>query len=331
MSVSRRSFLRTAASVVAGAGTAGAAVFAGTPRGAGDAGPLYPGEDLSRFDAPITPRPFALRLGYAAITWGGQDEQAIDDIAAVGFRGIQLRSGVLQKYGDRPAELRRRLEDKGLALLCFSSGSNLEAAPEKEAEYIRKHLANARFVKALGGGTLQIISTRPKDRAPTPAEYDWLGRLLNAIGRRTLDIGVRVAYHNHLNGFGEAPDELARVMDVTDRHYVDLLLDTAHYAQGGGDPVAAVRRHRHRLALLHLKDVAGAAAAPGRPLREGHQWVEMGRGRVDLKGVIGALREARYRGPAVIELDAVPEPGRTPRESAEINRRYAVDALRLEL
>ena len=331
MSVSRRSFLQAAASVMAGAGKAGAAVFAGTPRGAGKAAPLYPAEDLSRFDVPITPRPFALRLGYAAITWAGQDEQAIDDIATVGYRGIQLRSGVLEKYGDRPAELRRRLEDKGLALLCFSSGNNPEAAPEKEAEYIRTHVANARFVKALGGSTLQIISSRPKDRAPTPAEYEWLGRLLNAIGRLTLDLGVRVAYHNHLNGFGEAPDEVARVMDVTDRHYVDLLLDIAHYAQAGGDPVAAVTRHRDRLALLHLKDVTGAVPAPGRPQREGYQWVELGRGRVDVKGVIGALRDTRYRGPAVIELDKVPEPGRTPRESAEINRGYAVDALGLAL
>ncbi|MBI4420795.1 MAG: hypothetical protein HY560_08215 [Gemmatimonadetes bacterium] len=33
-----------------------------------------------------------IRFGYAAITWGGNDRQAIDDIAAVGFRGIQLRA-----------------------------------------------------------------------------------------------------------------------------------------------------------------------------------------------------------------------------------------------
>jgi inosose dehydratase len=66
-------------------------------------------------------------------------------------------------------------------------------------------------------------------------------------------------------------------------------------------------------------------------VREGYKWVELGRGRLDVPGVIGALRQIHYRGSAVIELDKVPEPGRTPRESAEINRRYAVDVLGLEV
>ncbi|HET7747563.1 MAG TPA: sugar phosphate isomerase/epimerase, partial [Vicinamibacteria bacterium] len=256
---------------------------------------------------------------------------AIEDIAAVGFKGIQLRSGVLEKYGDRPAELKRLLDEKGLALLCFSSGSNPEATPEREAQIVDKHVANARFVKALGGSVLQIISKRPADRAPTPAEYEWLGKVLDTIGRRALDLGVRVAYHNHLNGFGESPEEVARVMDVTDPHYVDLLLDIAHYAQGGGDPVEAVRRHRPRIALLHLKDVTGAVPSPGLPARTGYTWVELGRGRLDVKGVIAALRETRYRGPAVIELDKVPDPARTPKECAEINRRYVTETLGLAL
>jgi inosose dehydratase len=323
MTTTRRTFLQAAAAAAAGAGTARG--------GWAEEGPLYPATALSAFDTPITPRPFALRLGYAAITWGGQDDQAIDDIAALGFRGIQLRSGVLEAYGDKPAELRRRLEAKELALLCFSSGSNPEYAPGKEPEIVARHVANARFVRALGGKVLQIISKRPKDRVPTPAEYEWLGGVLNAIGRQTLDLDVRVAYHNHLNGFGEAPDEVARVMDATDPHYVDLLLDIAHYAQGGGDPVAAVKRHRDRIGMLHLKDVRGAQPSPGRPAREGFQWVELGRGRVDVPGVIAALREIRYRGPAVIELDSVPDPGRTPKESAEMNRRYAVETLGLTL
>ena len=31
--------------------------------------------------------PSDIQLGYAAITWGGNDEQAIDDISALGFPG----------------------------------------------------------------------------------------------------------------------------------------------------------------------------------------------------------------------------------------------------
>ena len=59
--------------------------------------------------------------------------------------------------------------------------------------------------------------------------------------------------------------------------------------------------------------------------------MELGRGRVDLPGVIAALKGISFRGPAVLELDEVPDAGRTPRECAETNRRYAVETLGLSL
>lgn len=271
-----------------------------------------------------------LQLGYAAITWQGNDIQAIDDIAAQGYHGIQLRSSVLPDWGARPAELRRKLEDKKLTLLCFSSGT-VDADPAKEKEYLDLHLQNARFVKALGGERLQLISRRPRDRAPTPEEFERLGKLLTEIGRRIQDLGVRLVYHNHMNAFGEAPEEIVRVMEVTDKRYVSLLLDVAHYLQGGGDPVAAVAKHRDRLTIVHLKDVRSPLPGDTKPPRQSYQWVELGQGKVDLKGVMAALDQIAFQGPAVIELDAVPDPGRTPADCAAANKKYAVDILGLSL
>src|SRR5688500_5470581 len=61
-----------------------------------------------------SPRTVArVRFGYASITWGGNDEQAIDEIASLGFRGIQLRSNIVPKFVDRPAALRDLLESRG--------------------------------------------------------------------------------------------------------------------------------------------------------------------------------------------------------------------------
>jgi inosose dehydratase len=47
----------------------------------------------------------AYRFGYAAITWGGNDRQAMADIADVGFRGIQLRTSAVQAFGEQPTAL----------------------------------------------------------------------------------------------------------------------------------------------------------------------------------------------------------------------------------
>ncbi|MGH7530279.1 MAG: sugar phosphate isomerase/epimerase family protein, partial [Gemmatimonadales bacterium] len=46
-----------------------------------------------------------IRFGYAAITWDDNDRQAIDDIAALGFRGIQLRQSAVATWGNDPAAL----------------------------------------------------------------------------------------------------------------------------------------------------------------------------------------------------------------------------------
>src|SRR6266576_2799903 len=69
--------------------------------------PLYPPMDLSYFDTPIAPAPADILFGYASITWGGNDRQAIEDIASLGFHGIQLRSNVIKEFGS-PAQSRRR-------------------------------------------------------------------------------------------------------------------------------------------------------------------------------------------------------------------------------
>ena len=46
------------------------------------------------------------------------------------------------------------------------------------------------------------------------------------------------------------------------------------------------------------------------------QWVELGRGKVDLSAVFAALDKVRFKGWAVVELDKVQSIPREPRRSA---------------
>ena len=41
-----------------------------------------------------------------------------------------------------------------------------------------------------------------------------------------------------------------------------------------------------------------------------------------MKGAFAALHDVNFRGWAVVELDAVPDNARTPKESALINKKY---------
>jgi inosose dehydratase len=311
---------------MAGVGTAAVGSLIAPSLADALAPPLYPPIDLSYFDTPIAPAPADLRFGYASITWGGHDLQAIDDIAALGFEGIQIRSNILPQFASRPGDLRERLAKSRLTFVALSSGNvKIDPGPgSSDAQVIDEHASHARFVHDAGGLYLQVTDERPKGRPIVAADYTRLGRLLTEIGKRTADLGVPLGYHNHMNTLGEKPDEIDRILDAADPRYVKLELDVAHYLQGGGDPVQAIRRYRDRLLFLHIKDVE-SPAGDKRDDPKSYRFVELGRGRVDLPAVFAALRDVRFRGWAVVELDAVPDKARTPKESGAINRKFLED------
>jgi len=306
--LSRRELLRNVGATVAGAAFVNElrAPNIGRPSGAG-----------------------SIRFGYAAITWSGNDEQAIDDIASLGFRGIQLRSNAYTKYVNRPAALRELLESRKLTMVALSSG-NLGIDPAVEREQLDIHAQHADFLRKVGGLYLQIIDERPSGRPLVDADYKRLGRLLTELGKRTTDLGIPLGYHHHMGTIGEQPDAIRKIMESTDPTYVKFQLDTAHYQQGGGDPAQAVKDYANRLLFLHIKDVESPVPGAADPARSYH-FVELGRGKVNLKRVFDALREVDFSGWAIVELDAVPDPARTPKESAMINKKYLEDVLRVTI
>ena len=265
-----------------------------------------------------------INVGYAAITWGGNDELAIREIAEAGFKGIQLRATTFDAFGSRPAALKELLAKHGLTFAVMSSG-NLKYAPEDRGAQLALHLEHARFVRDAGGQFLQVIDEKPKGRPVGADDYRDLGAMLRRLGDRTAELGVPLLYHHHMNSTGEAPDAIAAILQEIPGHSVGLLFDIAHYQQGGGDPVAFIRKFGNAIKAVHLKDVRPIAAAPG------YQWVELGRGRVDVKGCVAALREHKFDGWAIVELDRVVDPGGSPRASALANRDYVTKQLGLVL
>jgi inosose dehydratase len=259
----------------------------------------------------------SMHFGYAAITWGPDIVKAMEDISAVGFKAIQLRGEAFAQFGDKPKELRALLDRHKLTFAVLSSG-NLSIDAAREQEMLSLHVKHAQFVRDAGGKCLQVIDERPKGRAVVADDYRRLGRLMTELGKRTADLGVPLVYHHHMNSTGEKPPEVRAVLDAADRRHVRLLFDVAHYQQGGGDPVAAIREYREWIEVVHLKDVRSGGSG-------GYEFVELGRGRVDLPGVFAALRDIAFDKWAIVELDRVPDPGRTPKEAAETNKRYLIE------
>jgi inosose dehydratase len=262
------------------------------------------------------------KIGYSAITWGGKDEQAMADLAGLGFRGIQLRANTFGPYRNKPSELKDALVKNNLTLCMFSSG-NVEIDPAKFESTVDTHVAHASFVKALGGNAMQLTnSLRPKDRAPSVEELKKLAQVMNEIGKQTADQGVQAVYHNHMNQLGETPEEVDVIVQAMDPRYIKLLLDIAHYKQGGGEPHEAIIKYKDILHSLHLKDTKPAET------KSGYKFVELGQGRVDVPAVFKALDKVKFKGWAVVELDGVPDPEKSPLICAEINKKYITEVLK---
>lgn len=294
MSHSRREFL-------AGLATAGALVAVSRTAHSSLAGkPLYPPMNLSAFAAPLNHGESEVRAGCSAITWHDNAAKAIEEIGESGFAGIQLRAPVLDQYPD-PYQLRDLLAQHKLTFVALSSGqASIDPAVRKQQ--VETHVKHAHYVHEAGGLYLQLVAAAAKPTGPFPASDGKLqGEVFTEIGKAIADHGIKLGFHNHMNTVGQPPEAVDAILDASDPKYLHLELDVAHYLQGGGDPAACIRKHAHRLLFLHFKDVRG----PKTPT--GYEFCELGSGRVDLPAIFAALKDVKFRGWGIVELDGVPK------------------------
>ncbi|MEV4545646.1 2-keto-myo-inositol dehydratase [Micromonospora echinaurantiaca] len=168
---------------------------------------------------------------------------------------------------------------------------------------------------------------------PAAAWPDFAARVQQAADR-CRDRGLEPVFHYHLGTDVETEAEADRLLELTD---IAICLDTGHLALAGGDPVAAARRWAGRIGQVHLKDADLAAHARVRAAGGGLMDVvaaggfcALGRGDVDLAGVLAGLDATGYTGWLVIEQDA-PADGRDLdriRADQHANLRWLQEALR---
>jgi len=114
---------------------------------------------------------------------------------------------------------------------------------------------------------------------------------LDALCARLRGAGMRLSYHNHafeLERFAGDPRlKLDILYEETDATHLCAEFDTAWLAVGGADPAAYIRKYAGRCPLLHVKDLAPARDAPGRPV-----FTPLGQGMLDWAAVFDAAEEA---------------------------------------
>ncbi len=264
-------------------------------------------------------------VGYATISWPrSQFEQALDAIAALHYQGAQLLGWVADDYaGSKQAELRDKLKSLRIipvALSCW--GVTLD--PANLGPVSSKFAAYAEFQHGLNGLYLQVTDGGHPNQTYSPDQIKALGARMNELGKIARDSGLQLGYHPHFGTLGETRQGLGQVLEATDPSYVKLIADVAHLSLGGADPAEVIRTYRDRLLFLHFKDVrkdiAKLAAANRDQVRSAkYHFCEIGTGTVDFAAILAAMRNTRFSGWVIVELDAYEPPAGGPAEAARTN------------
>jgi len=286
-------------------------------------------------NSPIGRDPSDFKVGYHTITWGDNLEQATLEISELGYAGVQIRGEDYRKYAGRTAEFKALMTAKRLTLVSISSG-DVTIKPATEKQEIEQCAAMAKWMKEVGGLYMQATDgARVQQGVNAPDDYKRLGKRLTEIGKRTFgEHGIKLGYHNQMNSLGERRDEVDRILDAADPKYVWVIPDIAHIQVAGGDPVKFVREYINRLVYPHFKDViihpSGPPNLSGKPAPVKYDFVELGQGKVNLPGVLQIIKDYRWTGWIIIELDRTPA-GHSPKESAAISKRFVEEKLKLKV
>jgi len=246
-------------------------------------------------------------------------ETVLSEMRQLGFTGTEMG----RKYPRDSETLRPLLARYGLVLsgawktVQFSSGWDDEqdfADFQTHVQFLRQ-MGAQHVVVCDGGGSLHWDARGHRIAVERHDDAAWarLAAGLHRAGEYANRHGVHIVYHAHLGTSVERPEEIDRLMAMTDPALVSLLADTGHIFAGGGDPASVIRKHFQRVKYIHLKDVRQSVLADLRArgtlfidaVRQG-VFTTPGDGCVDFEAVFDALHEGGYQGWLILEAEQDP-------------------------
>jgi inosose dehydratase len=302
----------------------------------------------------------SILIGNAPCSWGTLEfqgvktermthERMLDELVETGYVGSELGDwGFMPTDAETLSEEFRR---RRLALTGAFVGVDLKnpaAHDEGEATVVR----TARLLAAVAANLAQPVQpflVLADDNGTDSIRTRYAGRITPEMGMsaeqwrayaqganrmaRAVEenTGLRTVFHHHCAGHIETPDEIARLLEMTDPESLGLVFDTGHYSFGAGgceSLLSSLDRFGERIWYVHFKD-----CHPGvlrRSQEEGWDYFEsvrqgifceLGQGCVDFIAVRDWLRDHHYEGFITVEQDVLPGMG-SPKESARRNRDF---------
>ena len=272
-----------------------------------------------------------VRIGINPLSWMNDDlpalggetalETALAEGKEIGYEGFELGN----KFPKDGPALKAKLDSFGLACVSgWYSGFLAEDSVAAEVERCKAHMSKLQYngvkVVVYGecAGTIQGQIDTPLAKRPrfaSDALWKAYAERLNAFGAHLqTSYGITLAYHHHMGAYVESPDDLDRLMALTDPASVGLLYDTGHaYFGGATEPDLLLKKHVARVVHVHCKDVRPKVIAQAR--NDGWSFLNgvlngtftvPGDGVINYDAILNTLHAAGYQGWLVVEAEQDP-------------------------
>lgn len=292
-----------------------------------------------------------IQIANAPCSWGALEfelegeslgfRQVLDEMVETGYAGTEL--GDWGFMPSTPEALKPVLADRGLELLgafvpvalakSQAHEAGIELALKTAGLMHDAGFPDAFIVLADENGTMEERTRNAGRITPDMGlnEEQWkiFASGAERVARSVRDrFGMRTVFHHHCAGYVETPQEVSKLMELTDPDLLGLCLDMGHYAFGGGDPLEALDKYYSRIWHVHFKDFdpeVGRESAQHQydyfKSVENGVFCELGKGSVDFPAIVQQLNNRGYDGWIVVEQDVLPGMG-SPMTCALNNRTY---------
>jgi sugar phosphate isomerase/epimerase len=166
----------------------------------------------------------------------------IAKVAKLGYNGVEFAG-----FYERSAkDVRKMLDDNGL--VCCGSHTAYDLLSNE------KMAATMEYNRIIGN---KFIIVPWLDRTKLKTKADWLekAKTFNELADKTRLEGVHIGYHAHAGDFAKIDGEMPwDILFGNTNKEVCMQLDTGNCMQGGGDPVAILKKYPGRSLTIHLKE-----------------------------------------------------------------------------
>ena len=267
-----------------------------------------------------------LKIGHTAITWASEDvETAVKTISELGYAGVEVFGWTLKTL---EAENRLDIFEQYDIPLVSSYFSADILRPEKREDTIARLTSWLEILRTMGCRVVALGGDGIDRRGYNYFEHKkHIVDAVNEYGRLLAGYGAACCFHQHTGTPVESFDETVDFMNSVNTDFVSFGPDVGQISKGGSDPLVVVKDFISIIKHVHLKDYDGI------PLRRDDNGKEidssgfacytpLGKGVVNLRGILRILVDNNYTGMVNVELDGGANVPIDRREALAISKDY---------